>query len=58
MKLSFEPNLEYQQEAISAVIGLFEGQSLEDLRLQQRIKAGFEQMRQIGGQVLIYACTE
>ena len=24
------------------------------LRLQQRIKAGFEQMRQIGGQVLIY----
>lgn len=30
MKLSFEPNLEYQQEAIKSVIGLFEGQPLED----------------------------
>lgn len=30
MKLTFEPNLGYQQEAISAVVGLFEGQALED----------------------------
>lgn len=30
MKLTFEPNLEYQQEAIGAVVGLFEGQALED----------------------------
>ncbi len=30
MKLNFEPNLEYQQEAIGAVVGLFEGQTLED----------------------------
>ncbi len=30
MKLTFEPNLKYQQEAIGAVVGLFEGQTLED----------------------------
>ena len=30
MKLTFEPNLEYQQEAVGAVVGLFEGQTLED----------------------------
>ena len=30
MKLTFDPNLEYQQEAIGAVVGLFEGQTLED----------------------------
>lgn len=30
MKLTFEPNLEYQQQAIGAVIGLFEGQAFED----------------------------
>ncbi len=30
MKLTFEPNLEYQQEAINAVVGLFEGQALEN----------------------------
>ncbi len=30
MKLTFEPNLEYQQEAIGAVVGLFEGQTLDD----------------------------
>ncbi len=30
MKITFEPNLEYQQEAISAVVGLFEGQTLDD----------------------------
>lgn len=27
MKLSFESNLQYQQEAIQAVVGLFEGQA-------------------------------
>ncbi len=30
MKLTFEPNLEYQQQAIGAVVGLFEGQTLGD----------------------------
>lgn len=30
MKLTFEPNLEYQQEAVGAVVGLFEGQTFED----------------------------
>ena len=30
MKLTFEPNLEYQQEAVGAVVGLFDGQTLED----------------------------
>ena len=30
MKLTFEPNLEYQQQAVGAVAGLFEGQTLED----------------------------
>lgn len=30
MKLSFESNLSYQQEAIQSVVGLFEGQSIED----------------------------
>ena len=30
MKLTFEPNLEYQQQAVGAVVGLFEGQTLED----------------------------
>ena len=30
MKLSFESNLSYQQEAIQSVAGLFEGQNVED----------------------------
>lgn len=30
MKLTFEPNLKYQQEAVGTVVGLFEGQTLED----------------------------
>lgn len=30
MKLSFESNLQYQQEAIQAVVGLFEGQAQDD----------------------------
>lgn len=30
MKLSFESNLSYQQEAIQSVVGLFEGQNVED----------------------------
>lgn len=34
MKLTFEPNLSYQQEAIQAVVNLFEGQTLEDSDVQ------------------------
>ena len=30
MKLSFESNLSYQQEAIQSIVGLFEGQNIED----------------------------
>lgn len=30
MKLTFESNLSYQQEAIQSVVGLFEGQNVED----------------------------
>ena len=30
MKLTFESNLSYQQEAIQSVVGLFEGQNAED----------------------------
>lgn len=30
MKLTFEPNLSYQQEAIQSVVGLFEGQNADD----------------------------
>lgn len=30
MKLSFEPNLQYQHDAIKAITGLFEGQPMED----------------------------
>jgi len=30
MKLTFEPNLQFQQEAIKSITGLFEGQPLED----------------------------
>ena len=30
MKLSFEPNLQYQQDAIKSVTALFEGQPMED----------------------------
>lgn len=40
MKLTFEPNIEYQQEAISAVVGLFEGQSLEDSDCRCEIREG------------------
>ena len=40
MKLTFEPNLEYQQEAIGAVIGLFEGQPLEDSDCRCEIREG------------------
>jgi type III restriction enzyme len=34
MKLSFESNLSYQQEAIQSVVGLFEGQAIEDSLFQ------------------------
>ena len=40
MKLTFEPNIEYQQEAIGAVVGLFEGQSLEDSDCRCEIREG------------------
>ncbi len=30
MKIAFESNLKYQQEAIKSITGLFEGQPLED----------------------------
>lgn len=37
MKLSFEPNLEYQLQAIKSITDLFEGQPLEDSLLQIQI---------------------
>lgn len=37
MKLSFESNLQYQQEAIQAVVGLFEGQLRDDAVFQYDI---------------------
>lgn len=40
MKLTFEPNLEYQQEAIGSVVGLFEGQALEDSNCRYEIQEG------------------
>lgn len=38
MKLSFESNLSYQQEAIQSVVGLFEGQTQEDSLFQYDMK--------------------
>jgi len=38
MKLTFESDLYYQQEAIKAVVGLFEGQTLEDSYWQYRLE--------------------
>ncbi len=37
MKLSFESNLSYQQEAIQSVVGLFEGQAVEDSLFQYNL---------------------
>ena len=37
MKLSFESNLSYQQEAIQAVVGLFEGQLQDDAVFQYKV---------------------
>ena len=37
MKLSFESNLSYQQEAIQSVVGLFEGQTIEDSLFQYNL---------------------
>jgi len=37
MKLSFEPNLQYQQEAIKSITDLFEGQPLEDSLFQTEL---------------------
>lgn len=42
MKLTFEPNLHYQQEAIKSITDLFEGQPLEESLLQ----AEFSGLRQ------------
>lgn len=38
MKLSFEPNLEYQQEAVQAVVELFEGQTADASFFEYRLK--------------------
>ena len=38
MKLTFESNLEYQQDAIKSVTDLFEGQPLEDSILEFDLK--------------------
>lgn len=38
LKLSFESNLNYQQEAIKSITGLFEGQPLEDSILEFNLK--------------------
>jgi len=38
MKLHFEPNLQYQLDAISSVIRLFEGQPIDDTTLEFGIK--------------------
>lgn len=40
MKLTFEPNLEYQQEAISAVVELFEGQALKYSDYHYEVREG------------------
>jgi len=37
MKLTFEPNLQYQQEAIKSITDLFEGQPLEDSLFQSEL---------------------
>lgn len=37
MKLTFESNLNYQQEAIKSITGLFEGQPLEESFLQSEL---------------------
>lgn len=38
MKLTFEPNLQYQLDAIKSTTGLFEGQPLEDSLLEYEVK--------------------
>jgi len=38
MKLTFEANLNYQQEAIKSITDLFEGQPLEDSILEFNLK--------------------
>jgi type III restriction enzyme len=38
MKLSFESNLQYQQDAIKSITGLFEGQPMEDSISEYRLK--------------------
>ena len=55
MKLNFEPNLEYQQEAIGAVVGLFEGQSLEnsDYRYSMRQDGEFDFIDGVGNRLTL-----
>ena len=38
MKLTFESNLNYQQEAIKSITNLFEGQPLEDSIMEFNLK--------------------
>lgn len=56
MKLTFEPNLEYQQEAIGAVVGLFEGQSPEnsDYRYSMRQDGEFDFIDGIGNRLTLF----
>ena len=55
MKLTFEPNLEYQQEAIGAVVGLFEGQALEnsDYRYGMREDGQFDFIDGVGNHLAL-----
>ena len=55
MKLTFEPNLEYQQEAIGAVVGLFEGQTLEDsdYRYGMREEGQFDFINGVGNHLAL-----
>ena len=56
MKLTFEPNLEYQQEAIGAVVGLFEGQSPEnsDYRYSMRQDGEFDFIDGVGNRLTLF----
>lgn len=55
MKLTFEPNLEYRQEAIGAVVGLFEGQTLEDsdYRYGMREEGQFDFINGVGNHLAL-----
>ncbi len=55
MKLTFEPNLKYQQEAVGAVVGLFEGQTLKDsdYRYGMREEGQFDFIDGIGNHLVL-----